>query len=424
MGDSMIMDVVEQIDIITETIENNWPHNSDMYHLKRELLAYMVPHLVGELDTVNSIRAYVVTDVLSFDTVIILPQFKQFIIIGNPAGYGNIANMEVEVIEFLQALGELYSDHCQSTLGEMFRHLSYHLNLYEYATTVVVFNGKHFINREWRFLQTHPQYIPLTVKTLLDIVKPYCNKNLKILNLSECLQEIVSSIELEATLWRDDIDIVEMQKSTLLQEAFMESIFFEPSTPYSWLWKARTIERGINSRPPLSNSLDSYSRTILTFWKRQQHSMCSRPRAVRGEPFLPELFWKLTTKLNNMYMMLIFQNTWGEEDYTLYRKPIYKGLVGILDTNEELQQLCRRIVEDYNGKIQRKHGHYYESILVKIPIMPLIGANWNTLYTHEFIKLIRKFESEYRNAILNTDWQSILHEYKPIVGDTLEVDCI
>ena len=56
--------------------------------------------------------------------------------------------------------------------------------------------------------------------------------------------------------------------------------------------------------------------------------------------------------------------------------------------------------------------------------MPLIGANWNTLYTHEFIKLIRKFESEYRNAILNTDWQSILHEYKPIVGDTLEVDCI
>ena len=100
--------------------------------------------------------------------------------------------------------------------------------------------------------------------------------------------------------------------------------------------------------------------------------MCSRPRAVRGEPFLPELFWKLTTKLNNMYLMLIFQNTWGEEDYTLNRKPIYKGLVEILDTNEDLQQLCRRIVEDYNGKIQRNHGHYYESILVKIPIMTYI----------------------------------------------------
>lgn len=289
---------------------------------------------------------------------------------------------------------------------------------------MLVYNGRPFINWEWRFLQAHSQYTPLTAKTLLAIVKPYCNNDSRISILCKSLQETVHSIELESTLWRTNIDIVEMQKSTLLQEAFMESIFFEPSTPYSWLWEARMIERGINSRPPLSNSLDSYSRTILTFWKRQQHSMCSRPRAVRGEPFLPELFWKLTTKLNNMYLMLIFQNTWGEEDYTLYRKPIYKGLVEILDTNEDLQQLCRRIVEDYNGKIQRKHGHYYESILVKIPIMPLIGANWDTLYTHEFIKLIRNFESEYRATILNSDWQRILHEFKPAVGDALDLDCI
>ena len=56
--------------------------------------------------------------------------------------------------------------------------------------------------------------------------------------------------------------------------------------------------------------------------------------------------------------------------------------------------------------------------------MPLIGANWDTLYAHEFIKLIRKFESEYRDAILNTDWQSVLNEASSIVGDTLEVDCI
>ena len=418
------MDVIEQIDIIAATIENSWLDNPEMYHLKNELLSYMLPHLVSELSSVNSIRAYVVTDVLSFDAVIILPQLKHFVIVSNPAAHGGIANMDGEVIEFVQSLGELYSNRSQSTLGDTLIQLSCHLNLYEYQTTVLVYNGRHFINREWRFLQTHSQYTPLTAKTLLAIVKPYCNNDSRISILCKSLQETVHSIELESTLWRTNIDIVEMQKSTLLQEAFMESIFFEPSTPYSWLWKARMIERGINSRPPLSNSLDSYSRTILTFWKRQQHSMCSRPRAVRGEPFLPELFWKLTTKLNNMYLMLIFQNTWGEEDYTLYRKPIYKGLVEILDTNEDLQQLCRRIVEDYNGKIQRKHGHYYESILVKIPIMPLIGANWDTLYTHEFIKLIRNFESEYRATILNSDWQRILHEFKPAVGDALDLDCI
>lgn len=418
------MDVIEQIDIITATIENSWLDNPEMYHLKNELLSYMLPHLVSELSSVNSIRAYVVTDVLSFDAVIILPQLKHFVIVSNPAAHGGIANMDGEVIEFVQSLGELYSNRSQSTLGDTLIQLSCHLNLYEYQTTVLVYNGRHFINREWRFLQAHSQYTPLTAKTLLAIVKPYCNNDSRISILCKSLQETVHSIELESTLWRTNIDIVEMQKSTLLQEAFMESIFFEPSTPYSWLWKARMIERGINSRPPLSNSLDSYSRTILTFWKRQQHSMCSRPRAVRGEPFLPELFWKLTTKLNNMYLMLIFQNTWGEEDYTLYRKPIYKGLVEILDTNEDLQQLCRRIVEDYNGKIQRKHGHYYESILVKIPIMPLIGANWDTLYTHEFIKLIRNFESEYRATILNSDWQRILHEFKPAVGDALDLDCI
>ena len=418
------MDVIEQIDIITATIENSWLDNPEMYHLKNELLSYMLPHLVSELSSVNSIRAYVVTDVLSFDAVIILPQLKHFVIVSNPAAHGGIANMDGEVIEFVQSLGELYSNRSQSTLGDTLIQLSCHLNLYEYQTTVLVYNGRHFINREWRFLQVHSQYTPLTAKTLLAIVKPYCNNDSRISILCKSLQETVHSIELESTLWRTNIDIVEMQKSTLLQEAFMESIFFEPSTPYSWLWEARMIERGINSRPPLSNSLDSYSRTILTFWKRQQHSMCSRPRAVRGEPFLPELFWKLTTKLNNMYLMLIFQNTWGEEDYTLYRKPIYKGLVEILDTNEDLQQLCRRIVEDYNGKIQRKHGHYYESILVKIPIMPLIGANWDTLYTHEFIKLIRNFESEYRATILNSDWQRILHEFKPAVGDALDLDCI
>lgn len=418
------MDVIEQIDIITATIENSWLDNPEMYHLKNELLSYMLPHLVSELSSVNSIRAYVVTDVLSFDAVIILPQLKHFVIVSNPAAHGGIANMDGEVIEFVQSLGELYSNRSQSTLGDTLIQLSCHLNLYEYQTTVLVYNGRHFINREWRFLQAHSQYTPLTAKTLLAIVKPYCNNDSRISILCKSLQETVHSIELESTLWRTNIDIVEMQKSTLLQEAFMESIFFEPSTPYSWLWEARMIERGINSGPPLSNSLDSYSRTILTFWKRQQHSMCSRPRAVRGEPFLPELFWKLTTKLNNMYLMLIFQNTWGEEDYTLYRKPIYKGLVEILDTNEDLQQLCRRIVEDYNGKIQRKHGHYYESILVKIPIMPLIGANWDTLYTHEFIKLIRNFESEYRATILNSDWQRILHEFKPAVGDALDLDCI
>lgn len=418
------MDVIEQIDIITATIENSWLDNPEMYHLKNELLSYMLPHLVSELSSVNSIRAYVVTDVLSFDAVIILPQLKHFVIVSNPAAHGGIANMDGEVIEFVQSLGELYSNRSQSTLGDTLIQLSCHLNLYEYQTTVLVYNGRHFINREWRFLQAYSQYTPLTAKTLLAIVKPYCNNDSRISILCKSLQETVHSIELESTLWRTNIDIVEMQKSTLLQEAFMESIFFEPSTPYSWLWEARMIERGINSGPPLSNSLDSYSRTILTFWKRQQHSMCSRPRAVRGEPFLPELFWKLTTKLNNMYLMLIFQNTWGEEDYTLYRKPIYKGLVEILDTNEDLQQLCRRIVEDYNGKIQRKHGHYYESILVKIPIMPLIGANWDTLYTHEFIKLIRNFESEYRATILNSDWQRILHEFKPAVGDALDLDCI
>lgn len=418
------MDVIEQIDIITATIENSWLDNPEMYHLKNELLSYMLPHLVSELSSVNSIRAYVVTDVLSFDAVIILPQLKHFVIVSNPAAHGGIANMDGEVIEFVQSLGELYSNRSQSTLGDTLIQLSCHLNLYEYQTTVLVYNGRHFINREWRFLQAHSQYTPLTAKTLLAIVKPYCNNDSRISILCKSLQETVHSIELESTLWRTNIDIVEMQKSTLLQEAFMESIFFEPSTPYSWLWEARMIERGINSGPPLSNSLDSYSRTILTFWKRQQHSMCSRPRAVRGEPFLPELFWKLTTKLNNMYLMLIFQNTWGEEDYTLYRKPIYKGLVEILDTNEDLQQLCRRIVVDYNGKIQRKHGHYYESILVKIPIMPLIGANWDTLYTHEFIKLIRNFESEYRATILNSDWQRILHEFKPAVGDALDLDCI
>lgn len=418
------MDVIEQIDIITATIENSWLDNPEMYHLKNELLSYMLPHLVSELSSVNSIRAYVVTDVLSFDAVIILPQLKHFVIVSNPAAHGGIANMDGEVIEFVQSLGELYSNRSQSTLGDTLIQLSCHLNLYEYQTTVLVYNGRHFINREWRFLQAHSQYTPLTAKTLLAIVKPYCNNDSRISILCKSLQETVHSIELESTLWRTNIDIVEMQKSTLLQEAFMESIFFEPSTPYSWLWEARMIERGINSGPPLSNSLDSYSRTILTFWKRQQHSMCSRPRAVRGEPFLPELFWKLTTKLNNMYLMLIFQNTWGEEDYTLYRKPIYKGLVEILDTNEDLQQLCRRIVEDYDGKIQRKHGHYYESILVKIPIMPLIGANWDTLYTHEFIKLIRNFESEYRATILNSDWQRILHEFKPAVGDALDLDCI
>lgn len=418
------MDVIEQIDIITATIENSWLDNPEMYHLKNELLSYMLPHLVSELSSVNSIRAYVVTDVLSFDAVIILPQPKHFVIVSNPAAHGGIANMDGEVIEFVQSLGELYSNRSQSTLGDTLIQLSCHLNLYEYQTTVLVYNGRHFINREWRFLQAHSQYTPLTAKTLLAIVKPYCNNDSRISILCKSLQETVHSIELESTLWRTNIDIVEMQKSTLLQEAFMESIFFEPSTPYSWLWEARMIERGINSGQPLSNSLDSYSRTILTFWKRQQHSMCSRPRAVRGEPFLPELFWKLTTKLNNMYLMLIFQNTWGEEDYTLYRKPIYKGLVEILDTNEDLQQLCRRIVEDYNGKIQRKHGHYYESILVKIPIMPLIGANWDTLYTHEFIKLIRNFESEYRATILNSDWQRILHEFKPAVGDALDLDCI
>lgn len=418
------MDVIEQIDIITATIENSWLDNPEMYHLKNELLSYMLPHLVSELSSVNSIRAYVVTDLLSFDAVIILPQLKHFVIVSNPAAHGGIANMDGEVIEFVQSLGELYSNRSQSTLGDTLIQLSCHLNLYEYQTTVLVYNGRHFINREWRFLQAHSQYTPLTAKTLLAIVKPYCNNDSRISILCKSLQETVHSIELESTLWRTNIDIVEMQKSTLLQEAFMESIFFEPSTPYSWLWEARMIERGINSGPPLSNSLDSYSRTILTFWKRQQHSMCSRPRAVRGEPFLPELFWKLTTKLNNMYLMLIFQNTWGEEDYTLYRKPIYKGLVEILDTNEDLQQLCRRIVEDYNGKIQRKHGHYYESILVKIPIMPLIGANWDTLYTHEFIKLIRNFESEYRATILNSDWQRILHEFKPAVGDALDLDCI
>lgn len=56
--------------------------------------------------------------------------------------------------------------------------------------------------------------------------------------------------------------------------------------------------------------------------------------------------------------------------------------------------------------------------------MPLIGANWDTLYTHEFIKLIRNFESEYRATILNSDWQRILHEFKPAVGDALDLDCI
>lgn len=270
------MDVIEQIDIITATIENSWLDNPEMYHLKNELLSYMLPHLVSELSSVNSIRAYVVTDVLSFDAVIILPQLKHFVIVSNPAAHGGIANMDGEVIEFVQSLGELYSNRSQSTLGDTLIQLSCHLNLYEYQTTVLVYNGRHFINREWRFLQAHSQYTPLTAKTLLAIVKPYCNNDSRISILCKSLQETVHSIELESTLWRTNIDIVEMQKSTLLQEAFMESIFFEPSTPYSWLWEARMIERGINSRPPLSNSLDSYSRTILTFGND------NNTRCVRG----------------------------------------------------------------------------------------------------------------------------------------------